>query len=516
MGLGLPGVALVGLPDTVVRQSVDRVKAAVANAGGEFPNRRITIGLSPASMPKQGSGFDLALAVAVLAATGAVPAESVDDVVLLGELGLDGSAARRSAVSLPAVLAAARAGHRQVVVPVANADEAALVDRVEVLPVDTPGAARRAPGRPLPVDPAHPRSATRAAAGCPTSATWWARRLDAVPSRSPRPAVTTCSSPVRPVPARRCSPSGCPACCRRSTSRPRSRSRPSTRSPARCPSGAPLITRPTFETPHHSASMAVAHRRRGRPDPPRGAVSGPPRRAVPRRGARVPAGRPGRAAAAARAGLREHPPGRGLGHVPVPGAVGPGRQPVSVRDRCWRCRVHVQPAGAAALPGAAVRAAARPDRPPGRPAGRDPGGLARRRGRHRSRPLSSPGGCRRRERSPAHGWPAPGWRPTARCPDVCCGNASPSRGRRSGWPNGRWNGVRSRCVGSTACSASRGRSPIWPGVRCPAATRSPRHSACVCSGWRHEARRRDPRRGSGGRSRRRGTSTRACGGRGPG
>jgi len=60
MASGLPGVALVGLPDAVVRQSVDRVRAAVANAGAGFPQRRITIGLSPASMPKQGSGFDLA------------------------------------------------------------------------------------------------------------------------------------------------------------------------------------------------------------------------------------------------------------------------------------------------------------------------------------------------------------------------------------------------------------------------------------------------------------------------
>jgi magnesium chelatase family protein len=131
---GLPGVALVGLPDAVVRQSVDRVKAAVVNAGGEFPARRITIGLSPASMPKQGSGFDLALAAAVLAAAGAVPERSVERLVLLGELGLDGSVRAIRGV-LPAVLAAARAGHAQVVVPLANADEAALVDGVEVLAV---------------------------------------------------------------------------------------------------------------------------------------------------------------------------------------------------------------------------------------------------------------------------------------------------------------------------------------------------------------------------------------------
>ncbi|MGY1847261.1 YifB family Mg chelatase-like AAA ATPase [Blastococcus sp. SYSU DS1021] len=133
---GLPGVVLVGLPDAVVRQSVDRVRAAIANAGGEFPARRVTIGLSPASMPKQGSGFDLALAAAVLAAAGAVRRRAVDRLVLLGELGLDGSVRAIRGV-LPAVLAAARAGHAQVVVPVANAAEAALVDRVEVLGVGT-------------------------------------------------------------------------------------------------------------------------------------------------------------------------------------------------------------------------------------------------------------------------------------------------------------------------------------------------------------------------------------------
>jgi magnesium chelatase family protein len=136
MAQGLPGVVLVGLPDAVVRQSVDRVRAAVANAGGEFPQRRITIGLSPASMPKQGSGFDLALAAAVLAASGAVPRASVDRLVLLGELGLDGSV-RGIRGALPAVLAAARAGHRQVVVPAANADEAALVEGLDVLAAGT-------------------------------------------------------------------------------------------------------------------------------------------------------------------------------------------------------------------------------------------------------------------------------------------------------------------------------------------------------------------------------------------
>jgi magnesium chelatase family protein len=130
---GIPGVTLVGLPDAVVRQSVDRVRAAIANVGAAFPNRKITIGLSPASMPKQGSGFDLAIAVGVLGAAEAVARETLDDLVLLGELGLDG-ALRGIRGVLPAVLEAARAGHRRVVVPDVNADEAALVDRIEVLP----------------------------------------------------------------------------------------------------------------------------------------------------------------------------------------------------------------------------------------------------------------------------------------------------------------------------------------------------------------------------------------------
>ena len=82
----VPQVVLVGLPDAVVRQSVDRVKAAIANVGDTFPYRKITISLSPASMPKQGSGFDLALAAAVLAAAGTVPDGSVDRLVLLGLL----------------------------------------------------------------------------------------------------------------------------------------------------------------------------------------------------------------------------------------------------------------------------------------------------------------------------------------------------------------------------------------------------------------------------------------------
>src|SRR4051794_41268786 len=116
MANGFPQVILVGLPDAVVRQSIDRVRAAVVNAGASFPQRRVTIGLSPAAMPKQGSGFDLALAAAVLAASGTVSRRSGDRLVLLGELGLDGSVRGIRGVR-PARVAAARAGHQQAPVP---------------------------------------------------------------------------------------------------------------------------------------------------------------------------------------------------------------------------------------------------------------------------------------------------------------------------------------------------------------------------------------------------------------
>src|SRR3712207_9426567 len=90
LSAGVPGVVLVGLPDAVVRQSVDRVRAAVVNAGGKWPLRRLTIGLSPASMPKQGSGLHLALATGILAADGAGPAGAAGGPVLPRELVVGG------------------------------------------------------------------------------------------------------------------------------------------------------------------------------------------------------------------------------------------------------------------------------------------------------------------------------------------------------------------------------------------------------------------------------------------
>jgi magnesium chelatase family protein len=133
---GLPGVSLVGLPDTALHEARDRVRAAVVNSGHVWPSRRITLGLSPAALPKAGSGFDLAIAAAVLAAAGVLPAQELHRRVLLGELALDGRVRPVPGV-LPAVLSASRRGPVRVVVPQANAAEAGLVPGVVVEPVGT-------------------------------------------------------------------------------------------------------------------------------------------------------------------------------------------------------------------------------------------------------------------------------------------------------------------------------------------------------------------------------------------
>ncbi|ALO96428.1 Magnesium chelatase [Streptomyces hygroscopicus subsp. limoneus] len=132
-----PGVAaftLVGLPDKSLTESRDRVRAAVVNSGTAWPSKKLTVGLSPASVPKAGSGFDLAVACAVLGAAERIDPRVLADIVMIGELGLDGRVRPVRGI-LPAVLAAADAGYEQVVVPECAAAEAALVPGVSVLGV---------------------------------------------------------------------------------------------------------------------------------------------------------------------------------------------------------------------------------------------------------------------------------------------------------------------------------------------------------------------------------------------
>ncbi|MBF7728700.1 YifB family Mg chelatase-like AAA ATPase [Pseudomonas sp. N040] len=131
---GLPSFTLVGLPETAVKESKDRVRSAILNCGFEFPARRITLNLAPADLPKDGGRFDLAIALGILAASGQIPADSLASLECLGELALSG-AIRPVQGILPAALAA-RACGRTLVVPKENAEEACLASGLPVLAVD--------------------------------------------------------------------------------------------------------------------------------------------------------------------------------------------------------------------------------------------------------------------------------------------------------------------------------------------------------------------------------------------
>ena len=133
---GLPGVHLVGLPDTALQESRDRVRAAITNCGNTWPDTRLTLALSPATLPKVGSMYDLALASAVLSAHLKTSWARLEKTVLLGELALDGRVRPVKGV-LPAVLAAKRDGWQAVVVPLDNLAEASLVDGIDVWGVQT-------------------------------------------------------------------------------------------------------------------------------------------------------------------------------------------------------------------------------------------------------------------------------------------------------------------------------------------------------------------------------------------
>ncbi|HZE67297.1 MAG TPA: YifB family Mg chelatase-like AAA ATPase [Sporichthyaceae bacterium] len=136
VGDGLPGFGLIGLPDTALSEARVRVQAAVANSAEQWPKRKVTVSLSPADLHKRGAGFDLVLALVVLAAADVVPAAALADTAVLGELGLNGAVHGLRGV-LPAVAAAARSGLRRAIVPAVNLAEAALVEDIEVIGVAT-------------------------------------------------------------------------------------------------------------------------------------------------------------------------------------------------------------------------------------------------------------------------------------------------------------------------------------------------------------------------------------------
>ncbi len=131
---GLPALSIVGLPDTEVKESKDRVRAALLNSQFEFPARRITINLAPADLPKGSGRFDLAIALGILAASGQIPRQSLADYEFFGELALSGEL-RPVRGMLPAALHT-REMQRKLVLPSANADEAALISGVEIIPAN--------------------------------------------------------------------------------------------------------------------------------------------------------------------------------------------------------------------------------------------------------------------------------------------------------------------------------------------------------------------------------------------
>ena len=136
IGIGLPGFTLLGLPDAALSESRDRVRAALINSGETWPNKRVTISLSPAWLPKRGSGFDLAIAAALLAASDAAPMDRLNNVIILGELTLEGKIKGILGI-LPALMAAKKAGFEKAIVPLVNAQEAGLVSGLEILAMST-------------------------------------------------------------------------------------------------------------------------------------------------------------------------------------------------------------------------------------------------------------------------------------------------------------------------------------------------------------------------------------------
>ena len=131
---GLPAFHMVGLHETAVKESKDRVRSAIINSHFEFPARRITVNLAPAELPKEGSRFDLAIAIGILSASGQIPADKLSDYEFIGELALSGELRPVPGV-LPSALGCASRG-KQLIISQGNALEAGLVEQLSTLPAN--------------------------------------------------------------------------------------------------------------------------------------------------------------------------------------------------------------------------------------------------------------------------------------------------------------------------------------------------------------------------------------------
>ncbi len=129
---GVPMYSLLGLPDTSLQESRERVRAALTNTGQKWPNKKVTVSLSPAWLPKSGPAFDVAIALSLLVADGVLPQAPLDGAIILGELALDGGIRPVRGV-LPSLIAALKSGVTRAIVPAANQGEAELMEQMEIL-----------------------------------------------------------------------------------------------------------------------------------------------------------------------------------------------------------------------------------------------------------------------------------------------------------------------------------------------------------------------------------------------
>ena len=279
LAAGLPAVVISGLPDTALHEARDRVRAAVVNSGQRWPNRRITLNLLPATLPKFGSAFDLAIAAALLGGSGELPLLPLEGVVVLGELGLDGTVRPVRGV-LPMVAAAAQAGVARVIVPVGNAAEAAVVPAVRVRAVDTLHrlVAFVRDGTPLIEPPADipVTGGRRAGSRRRRRAGSWAGG----PWRSPRPAGTTSALLGPPGAGKTMLAERLPSILPELDDDAALEVTALHSVAGLLPPGGRLLRRPPFQAPHHTATVALAGRWRVGAGPARRGVAGTSRGAL--------------------------------------------------------------------------------------------------------------------------------------------------------------------------------------------------------------------------------------------
>lgn len=133
---GMPSWEIVGLPDASIKESKERVRTAIKNAGLEFPSRRIVVNLAPANARKEGAFFDLPIAIGILIATENIYCNNIEEYVFIGELSLDGKINKVNGI-LPMCIEAKKLGTKKVVLPIENAKEASVIKDIQIIPAQT-------------------------------------------------------------------------------------------------------------------------------------------------------------------------------------------------------------------------------------------------------------------------------------------------------------------------------------------------------------------------------------------